>query len=133
MRKIALFCIMFASWSCSPICARAQQNAPKVRFGHIDAKNATMAQLLAFPRIEVLDPTCIVTGFSFSIVPKSGELTGPLKTIGGKLTDDEINLIKKYNAANTRIFIEDIHIKCGDHESVANNVVVNIIKPVYKL
>jgi hypothetical protein len=128
MRKIALLFVLSISISAVKVVAQTSQTVPPVRFGHLESQNATIDQVLAFPRVVVMNPTCTIAGFSLVIIPKGKDIIGPFKTEGGKLTEDEINLIKKYNTENTRIIIEDVRIKYGDKEVKGNDIIVNIIK-----
>ena len=126
MKKASMLFILSVLFSATAVSAQNAQALPKVRFGNIETAEATIGQVLASPRVVVMNPTFIVSHFTISVLPKGGELHGPYVTQGGKLTEDEITLLKKYGTDGARIFVDDVYVKNAAMEMKAIGVIVKI-------
>jgi hypothetical protein len=100
---------------------------PPVRLGNITTTTATTDQILSFPRLLVMNPTCVAKSFTITFLPKGEELIGPYHTNGPALTGEEIAIVKKLNGTPTRIIIEDIEVSCGGPEMNAKAIVLNTV------
>ena len=124
MKKIVLLFALFISLPVLNSFAQEKNSkVPPVRLGNIETNTATCEQILSFPRLLVMNPTCVVKSFTMTFIPKGQYLAGPYKTEGPALTDAEIALIKKYKGTATKIVIEDIKVSCqGGPETTANTI-----------
>ena len=121
MKKIVLLFVIFIS--CAGLQTYAQ--APKVRLGNIESATATCDQILSFPRLLIMNPTCVVKSFSMSFRTQGDKVFGPYKASGPELTDEQIKLIKEFKGMSTKIVIEDIKSSCkGGPETTLAPIVV---------
>jgi hypothetical protein len=121
MKNIVLFVALFIS---SPLFAQDNGGkVPPVRIGNITTTVATCEQVLAFPRLLVMNPTCVVKSYSMTIISKGKEISGPFKNDGPEFTPAEKAKIKELQGTNVKIVVEDIKVSCqGGPESAANTI-----------
>lgn len=98
---------------------------PVAKFANIDLNRnpvATYEQVLANPVFTWSLPGYEMLYFSLSFQPKGKDFIGPFTTKGSKLTDKEIEIIKKLRAEgieNVKVFFEDIKA-AGPDKQVRN-------------
>jgi hypothetical protein len=116
---------------------KANQPGIQVTLGNIMPKytpdgkytiTATRDELLANRTITMPPPPCEVIGFTFSMLPKGKDFQGPYEVTGATLTEKIVNMLKELEEpVGTRIFIEQIRLKCGNQEMKAHPIIMKLV------
>ena len=125
LATVCIFCFSKNSFSQKP----NQKGLIAFPFGITDTAqltHATYDQMLANPSLVCKQANCKVTEFDISFLPKGKDFLGPYHIKGSSLIDGMalklMKQIKDSGYANTRVFIENIHISCNGQDMLARTI-----------
>ena len=128
MKITTLFATVAISFTSAAFAIDKTSTAPRVRIGNIETTSATIDQVLSFPNLVVLNPTCVVTSYKLTISSGSHKY-GPFINKDPQLTAEQKTILTGFKQqADAKLFIEDIHVNCGGLDELANTISLTCTK-----
>lgn len=128
MYGLALVFILF-----QPVTLFAQRDGsrmqPIVQLGNNNTDNnmrmkVTKEQLFAYPELVCKLKGCEVTSFTISFAPKGEGISGPYKTNGSKIKEEQLQFLRISRNPEIKIFFEDIHVKNSGKDVTTKPLVI---------
>ncbi len=126
--KLALACLFFL-----PAKAFSQTGGnslqPVVRLGNKNTDNnmrlkVTREEVFANPALVCKLGNCEVTSFTISFAPKGEGISGPYKTQGAKIKEEQLQFLRNSRNPEIKIFFEDIHVKNNGKDVTTKPLVI---------
>ncbi len=102
-----------------------KKKGPLVRLGGIATTSTNSERILSDPRPVDENDVCTIRSFAIIFQPQGGDTFGPYQTKGNKLTNEEIEILKKLKGSRpVKIVFDNIAVVEKDGQTRSLNDIV---------
>ncbi len=107
--------------------AQSQNKTTTVHFADAVKGEVKHKYIMEHATLKAERQGCTISGFQVSFVPSGGNLFGPFRNKGNKLTENQMNFLREFTEKKVKIYIEDITVSCGSDTTHANHIAITSI------